>query len=93
MNRDFDFYGKIIKQEHPNDLNTIVNKYYQLDETYEPSDLVEINTNQYLGSSYSKHTARKVIYDDFQALKQACINKGFELGAPLSFNSLAKRNL
>ena len=45
MNRDFDFYGKIIKQEHPNDLNTIVNKYYQLDETYEPSDLVEINTN------------------------------------------------
>ena len=37
MNRDFDFYGKIIKQEHPNDLNTIVNKYYQLDETYEPS--------------------------------------------------------
>lgn len=45
MNRDFDFYGKIIKQEHPNDLNTIVNKYYQLDENYEPNDLVDINTN------------------------------------------------
>ena len=41
MNRDFDFYGKIIKQEHPNDLNTIVNKYYQLDENYEPNDLVD----------------------------------------------------
>ena len=76
MNRDFDFYGKIIKQEHPNDLNTIVNKYYQLAETYEPSDLIEINTNAgTYGSSYSKHTARKVVYDDFQALKQACGNK------------------
>ena len=31
MNRDYDFYDRIIKQEHPNDLNTIVNKYYQLD--------------------------------------------------------------
>ena len=27
MNRDYDFYDYIIKQEHPNDLNTIVNKY------------------------------------------------------------------
>ena len=71
---------KSSNKEHPNDLNTIVNKYYQLDETYEPSDLVEINTNAgTYGSSYSKHTARKVVYDDFQALKQACINKGFEL--------------
>ena len=33
----------MIKQEHPNDLNTIVNKYYQLDENYAPDDLVEIN--------------------------------------------------
>ena len=48
MNRDFDFYQKIIKQENPNALNTLVNKYYQLDETYEPSDLVEIIQTQVL---------------------------------------------
>ena len=66
------------------------NKYYQLDETYEPSDLVEINTNAgTYGSSYSKHTARKVIYDDFQALKQACINKGFELYVTSGYRSTA----
>ena len=47
MNRDYDFYDRIIKQEHPNDLNTIVNKYYQLDENYAPDDLVEINNKQY----------------------------------------------
>ena len=90
MNRDFDFYGKIIKQEHPNDLNTIVNKYYQLDENYEPSDLVEINTNAgTYGSPYSKHTARKVVYDDFQALKKACANKGFELYVASGYRSTA----
>lgn len=90
MNRDFDFYQKIIKQENPNALNTLVNKYYQLDETYEPSDLVEINTNAgTYGSSYSKHTARKVVYDDFQALKQACTNKGFELYVTSGYRSTA----
>ena len=65
MNRDFDFYGKIIKQEHPNDLNTIVNKYYQLDETYEPSDLVEINTGfeLYVTSGYRSTVWQKEIYN------------------------------
>ena len=88
MNRDFDFYGKIIKQEHPNDLNTIVNKYYQLDKNYEPNDLVDINTNAgTYGKPYSKHTARKVVYDDFQALKQACLNKGFELYVSSGYRS------
>ena len=80
MNRDYDFYQKIIKQKNPNSLNTLVNKYYQLDENYKPSDLVEINTNAgNYGNSYRKHTARKVVYEDFQALKQACSKKGFEL--------------
>lgn len=80
MNRDYDFYDHIIKQEHPNDLNTIVNKYYQLDENYAPDDLVEINNRaKKYGLLYSKHTARKVLYDDFIALQEACYQKGFEL--------------
>ena len=64
--------------------------YYQLDENYEPSDLVEINTNAgTYGSPYSKHTARKVVYDDFQALKKACANKGFELYVASGYRSTA----
>ncbi|MDO5813386.1 MAG: M15 family metallopeptidase [Bacillota bacterium] len=88
MNRDYDFYQKIIKQKHPNYLNTLVNKYYQLDENYKPFDLIEINTNT--GSyenPYRKHTARKVVYEDFQALKQACANKGFELYVTSGYRS------
>lgn len=80
MQRDFNFYEKIIKQDKPNEINTLVNKYYQLAPSYQPSDLVEINGNNgTYGSSYSKHTARAVVYDDFQALKKACQNQGFEL--------------
>lgn len=88
MNRDYDFYQKIIKQKNPNSLNTLVNKYYQLDENYKPSDLVEINTNTgSYGNPYRKHTARKVVYEDFQTLKQTCANKGFELYVTSGYRS------
>ena len=88
MNRDYDFYDRIIKQEHPNDLNTIVNKYYQLDENYAPDDLVEINNKaKKYGLLYSKHTARKVLYDDFIALQEACYQKGFELYVTSGYRS------
>lgn len=88
MNRDYDFYDHIIKQEHPNDLNTIVNKYYQLDENYAPDDLVEINNKaKKYGFLYSKHTARKVLYDDFIALQEACYQKGFELYVTSGYRS------
>lgn len=80
MQRDYDFYGNIVQQDKPNDINTLVNKYYQLDLSYEPADLVEINGSVgTYGASYSKHTARAVVYDDFQALKEACRQQGFEL--------------
>ena len=71
-----------------NDLHTIVNKYYQLDENYAPDDLVEINnrTKKY-GLPYSKHTARKVLYDDFIALQEACYQKGFELYVTSGYRS------
>lgn len=80
MQRDYDFYQKIIRQNHPDDVNTLVNKYYQLDSAYEPADLVKINdTNNNYGAKYSKHTARSIVYNDFQALKKACQKQGFEL--------------
>ena len=80
MNKDYDFYDKIIQQNDPQSMHTLVNKYYQLPLTYEPDDLVEINdkTLSY-GAKYGKHTARQIVYDDFQALVQACKQHGFEL--------------
>ena len=86
----YDTYQKTHKDLSKKEVITLVNMNLDFDETYEPSDLVEINTNAgTYGSSYSKHTARKVIYDDFQALKQACINKGFELYVTSGYRSTA----
>lgn len=83
MNLDYPFYEKIILQENPTSLNTIVNKYYKLDDSFAPDDLVYINdtynsTND-PAYKYRKHQMRKVVYDDFIALKEACKNKGFNL--------------
>lgn len=83
MNLDYDFYQKIINQDKPLELNTIVNKYYQLDLNFAPNDLVYVN-DTYSSTSdpayqYRNHQVRKVVYDDFIALKEACKNKGFNL--------------
>ncbi|MDD8049389.1 MAG: M15 family metallopeptidase [Thomasclavelia sp.] len=74
------WYTNIINQTKPNDVDTLVNKVYKLDESYAPSDLVNINTDlDSYNSSYKNHQVRKVVYDDFQALRKACKEKGFSL--------------
>ena len=83
MNLDYPFYQQIIIQDKPLELNTIVNKYYKLDDNFAPDDLVYIN-DTYSSTSdpayqYRKHQMRKVVYDDFIALKNACAQKGFNL--------------
>ena len=83
MNLDYPFYEVIIPQNKPLELNTIVNKYYKLDDNFTPDDLIYIN-DTYANTSdpaykYRKHQMRKVVYDDFIALKEACKTKGFNL--------------
>ena len=76
MNRDFDFYGKIIKQEHPNDLNTIVNKYYQLDNDYYYGELVTMD-KAYDNKNGSK--LNKEAYAAFQKLVDAGEKEGYHI--------------
>lgn len=83
MNLDYPFYELIIPQDDPLATNTLVNKYYKLDDSFAPDDLVYIN-DTYSNTSdpaykYRKHQMRKVVYDDFIALKEVCKNKGFNL--------------
>lgn len=83
MNLDYPYYDQIIIQDKPLELNTIVNKYYKLEDTFVPSDLVYINdtysgTND-LAYKYRKHQMRQVAYNDFIDLKKACAKQGFNL--------------
>lgn len=95
MNLDYGFYNQIITQNNPNELETIVNKIYKLEETYEPTDLVTINTykDQHdYAYPYRQHTARQVVYDDFTALKNSCLQKGFELYVTSGYRSTSWQN-
>lgn len=80
MNLDYNFYEHIIFQPNPNELNTIVNKYYRLDNNFVPDDLIYINDG-YTSSNdpaykYRKHQMSRVVYDDFVALRNKCREKG-----------------
>lgn len=83
MNLDYPYYDQIIIQDKPLELNTIVNKYYKLEDPFAPSDLVYIN-DTYSGTNdpaykYRKHQMRQVAYNDFIDLKKACAKQGFNL--------------
>lgn len=80
MNLDYNFYDHIIIQSDPYALNTLVNKYYRLEDSFTPLDLVYINDG-YTSTSdpaykYRKHQMSRVVYDDFVALRNKCCEKG-----------------
>ncbi|WP_027088502.1 M15 family metallopeptidase [Thomasclavelia saccharogumia] len=80
MNLDYNFYDHIIIQSNPSALNTLVNKYYRLDNNFSPSDLVYINDG-YTSTNdpaykYRKHQMSSVVYNDFVALRNKCRERG-----------------
>lgn len=93
MNLDYNFYEKIIPQKYPTAINTLVNKYYQLDYTFVPSDLVYIN-NTYTSKKdpaykYQKQQVSQIVYDDFIALRKKCLEKGISCYVISGYRSTA----
>lgn len=95
MNLDYNFYEHTIIQSKPNDVNTLINKYYQLDKNYEPSDLVLINdaytSNKDLSYGYRNQLASRKIYNDFAALRSECKKKGISLYVVSGYRSTANQ--
>lgn len=93
MNLDYNFYEYIITQSNPNDTNTLVNKYYQLDSNYTPNDLVLINDaysdNSDPSYEYRNQLASKKLYDDFSALRNECKKNGINLYVVSGYRSTA----
>lgn len=81
MNLDYNFYEKIVLQKNPTAIHTLVNKYYQLDPAFAPSELVYVNdtytSKKDPAYKYRKHLISKTVYDDFTALRKKCLEKGF----------------
>ena len=61
-NNDYEYYTHDIDTDTEQDYLMLVNKYYHLDPSYEPNDLVTISNKYYYGEG---HKIRKVAYDAF----------------------------
>ncbi len=61
-NTDYAYYDYNLDTDTNQDYLMIVNKYYHLDSSYQPNDLVNISNQYYYGEG---HQIRKVVYDAF----------------------------
>lgn len=69
---DHDYYTEVIKVDNPDDLLTLVNKYRQLPENYEPKDLVSLSN----GSGFK---LRKVAAEAYEKLIDYASSNGVEV--------------
>ncbi len=60
-NTYLDYYTEIKSTDLSKDTLAIINKYYKVDETYEPEDLV----NMSLSYAYSGHKTREIVYENY----------------------------
>lgn len=77
-NLDSEFYTNIKKTDMSKNDLIIANKYYQLDENYEPEDLVLIEKNHY---------AKKITADAYEKMKADALKNGLILEITSAYRS------
>ncbi len=75
VNRDYEFYENDISTNSSDDTLLIVNKYYKLDENFEPNNLVTINNNY----AYENNKITKDANDAYVSMWNAAKNDGYKL--------------
>ena len=70
-----DFYKNIKQVKHPERLDVLVNKNYQLDENYMPSDLEEVSIQFAYEKKYLRHEARIA----FETLAGDALQEGYQI--------------
>lgn len=89
MNLDYEPYTHVTTVSDLDNMQMLVNKYHNLPEDYEPSDLVTV-TN----SGENNAQMRKEAANAFEALVQAAQDQGFELSACSAYRSYSyQKNL
>ena len=84
-NLDKNYYSNDINvsNEEANNLNVIVNKYYKLNENYEPNDLTIINSKFTSGTQ----KLRKEAATKFEEMCISALNNGFKIYAGSTYRS------
>ena len=75
-NTDYDYYTQDFDTNVEDDYLMLVNKYYHLDSSYSPTDLVNISNRYYYGEG---HQIRDVVYDAFIDMWNQANNDGIYL--------------
>lgn len=75
VKRNYDFYEEV--KETNTELNSLmlVNKYYKLNENYEPEDIVKAS----LSYAYNNNSLKKEAYEAFKNLADAAKNEGYTI--------------
>lgn len=89
---DKEFYEVEYKADISKDVEVLVNKYYLLDSSYEPSDLVVIPQTYSWGDKGSQRT-RKVTYDAFLKMWNAANLEGHYLMVSSSYRSYQEQQI
>lgn len=75
-NNDYSYYELDKETDLNQEYLILVNKFYHLESTYEPNDLVDITSKYYYGSN---HKIRKAVYEAFIEMWNAANEEGIYL--------------
>ena len=75
LNLDKDFYDYAVDVKNPDDVTVLTNKYLQIPEHYEPSDLVDMS-DDYANNYFGQVKVRKEVYDAFVKMCDASRKEG-----------------
>lgn len=87
-NTDYDYYTYDIDTDINDDYLMLVNKYYRLDSSYEPNDLVNVNNKYYYGEG---HKIRSVVYQAFIDMWNQANNEGIYLIINSSYRTYSEQ--
>jgi len=90
-NTDKEYYTKTYETDTSKNELMLVNKYYYLDSSYEPDELICISTTYAWGETCSQKV-NKVTYDAFMNLWSASHNEGHYLMVSSSFRTHEKQD-
>jgi D-alanyl-D-alanine carboxypeptidase len=91
LNLDKEYYDDSTIVENPDDITVLTNKYLEIPEDYEPSDLVDMD-DDYANNTYSQKQLRKEAYDKFVEMCDASRKDGINFYAESAYRSYEYQN-
>ena len=86
LNLDKTYYEDATMVKDPNDITVLTNKYLEIPDDYEPSDLVDMDS-KYANNTYGQKKLRKEAYEKFVEMVDAAKEDGVTFYAESAYRS------